>query len=1124
MKTMKFHVTVLTSLLMSGMLNAQVVVDPIENVYRIGSSSELFIAYTVKDGTHANHGVLDVSTELDSFTEVEELYESGHLDRRKTASATGDFNGDGANNVATVTANESGEIRISIPLMGEDQLINEVKVKEYDLSLTEQDYTRIRIIAGNFDADPQDEFALCYDLPDGLVIRIFKTDQDLNIEQIASFEGITRYDRNFDIAAGDMDKDGIDEIVLVKNKAMPYRKTGSSPPIFISTYDLYTLKYNKVTQSMTMQKKWENMLTENPVSEHNFYPNKGRIINEMRITCGDLNNDGMDEVIIGWSFYYNHYQEIDVCVDRVLGVCVKYESYYYYQNVTFLNTFTLTGDSIENYQNISMPRDYFGQRGVSADQHIAMTLTFKQMDNLGKPVVLINSATRIYGFEKDGNDMLTKKAEIGPLSEHHLNIQGNETFAVSDLNPDTTALNFKEVIILQSDKTPLQQIGTRHNGKTSMAVASIDNITEDKITFNDPGPLIDFPFGSGENIEITAFHMFSWDDVEFFVVGTPVITRVEDLQQPIIILNSPPVHFDVFDGEIFDLCNAYAGGEPAFHATYITTIDQQKTTSVNVDKGFGFSSDIRAYAMAGGSGFEAAVNANWEKGSSFYQASSQNTTIEDKIKIQLEDYVLYSYLDYDYYKYPVFNLEGEKLGEIAVLNPVSPFSSALRSANDWTHPSFVLNHEPGNIFSYKQKINSQDFSTIPSDFIYTKFPSVPVATSVVNRTFAFTFDHISSGAESYSYSGGVGASLFMKAGIEITVQASLAPLGIGGNVSSDVRMGVSSDLSAYYHNSTLSTHSTELSNAFRIEGTIGMLDPWFNESAKYYIAPYIYRSQSGALVLDYIVDIPNMGWWEKHYSTNPDLAFILPWRYATEKGVNVTVSRKQKTSDIQFYPPIASPGDTVAIIARVHNFSLKTFDGLLNVDFYLDDPVDGGVKLTDIYGVSGSSKHSLMKYGNSDAPEFDREEFLTFMWKVPDTVSCSPRIYAVIDPDNVYTEIHKSNNVGWNMLNIYNCQDCIYVERFTSTQNLLARQLNFTAYPNPFSSHCQIRFSLPQPETVQIDLYNLSGHKVATIANEMYGSGEHEVSVNAENLGNGVYFCRITAGAYSEIIKLILVR
>ena len=152
-----------------------------------------------------------------------------------------------------------------------------------------------------------------------------------------------------------------------------------------------------------------------------------------------------------------------------------------------------------------------------------------------------------------------------------------------------------------------------------------------------------------------------------------------------------------------DLCDAFLNDDnPAFAALYNTKINELNTTSVEVNNSMGFSSDFRAYAMAGGSGFEASVKTNWENGKSFYQAKSHSTLIEEEKEVYTEDYVLYSSLDYSYYKYPVYNEAMEEIGKIAVLNPESDnFSSVWGSGNSWDHPGYIFNHEPGNILSYK---------------------------------------------------------------------------------------------------------------------------------------------------------------------------------------------------------------------------------------------------------------------------------------------------------------------------------------------------------------------------------------------------------------------------------------
>ncbi|SHI65582.1 Por secretion system C-terminal sorting domain-containing protein [Tangfeifania diversioriginum] len=1120
MKTLRYFIPVIICLFAGGILKAQVAVDPIQKTYKIGGSSELFKIWTTNTLTISGDAVLDVDTSLNKITNLDG---SGaltkYLDRKKTACAVGDFDGDGDDDVVTVV-NNSEEIWIRIPLIGDDLKIK--GAREFNLNVKENDYTRMRMIAGNFDGDPQDEFAICYYYDYGTIepwLRLFKTDSALNIQEIAALQpGDGR--KMADIAAGDTDGDGMDEIVVVTNKAIPTRKEGSEYPIFISTYDLNILKL--VNGQLTGNKK--ECKPQNYGADYgSYYPDRGSVINEMRIACGDLNNDGKDEVFVGWSFYYCHNRFEECASWNFLGNCTKTEWRNEFSNRTYLNAFKINGNSFENWFNIEPGLAFgFEQRNTSSDQHIAMTLKCEPLENLGRDVILINDHHFIYAFWLDGNSQL-KARTLAPSIGYHLNLQGNEVFTVADLNPDPANLNFnKEVIMLQSDKSAPEQLNARYNGLVRMGIATIDQITTENITFKPTGPAL--TFSSGESFEVPCFVAgdFDCNDAEVYIVKPPFRKKVEDLQQPIVILNTPPMHFDIIGRNTINLSNAYNGKPSNCSAIYKTVVSDNQTTTVKIDKGMGISSELSAYAMAGGSGFEAKVNGNFEKNSSYFNTNSEVLTFEQSTQYEKGDYVLYSYLDYDYYSYPVYTRKGKKLGNIVVMNPVSEYKSGWINTNEWNHPCFVPNHDPGNILSYKQDTTINGFSRIEADFKYYKFQSINVSNNLTNGDFKFTFKNISSSGTTSSFSAGVGADLFVKIGTETGVTANLSPLGIGTTLSSQVKIGVSANLSANYHTSKLSTQTISLSENFSIEGEIGQVKDIHGD--QYTVTPYIYRSRSGALVLDYLVNVDTLdnGFWKKNYGQNFDLAFILPWRYATEKGtLKVPVSQKQKTSDIQFYPPIASPGDTVAIIARVNNFSLKEFKDFVKIEFYIGEPgvENGGVKLTDIDGETTSSKYSKMKYG-----EDEREEYLTFVWEVPDTVTCSPRIYAVIDPDSVYTEIHENNNVGWNLLNIYGCAPCKYKEIITQTKNIIAEQQSFKAWPNPFSTDCKVSFSLLQTENVQIDLYNLAGHKISTVVKGVYNSGEHVVSLSSGNLGNGIYICKICAGTYSEAIKLIVLR
>ncbi len=66
-------------------------------------------------------------------------------------------------------------------------------------------------------------------------------------------------------------------------------------------------------------------------------------------------------------------------------------------------------------------------------------------------------------------------------------------------------------------------------------------------------------------------------------------------------------------------------------------------------------------------------------------------------------------------------------------------------------------------------------------------------------------------------------------------------------------------------------------------------------------------------------------------------------------------------------------------------------------------------------------------------------------------------------------------------------------------------------YPNPFNPSTSINFELPVESNVVIDLYNVLGMKVMTLANSEYQAGQHQISFNASNLASGTYIYTISA-------------
>lgn len=90
------------------------------------------------------------------------------------------------------------------------------------------------------------------------------------------------------------------------------------------------------------------------------------------------------------------------------------------------------------------------------------------------------------------------------------------------------------------------------------------------------------------------------------------------------------------------------------------------------------------------------------------------------------------------------------------------------------------------------------------------------------------------------------------------------------------------------------------------------------------------------------------------------------------------------------------------------------------------------------------------------------------------------------------------------------------------TNNLPTKFALNQNHPNPFNPSTNIKFALPKPETVKIELYNTLGQKVETILNKEMIAGNHEVEFNPQNLSSGLYFYRIEASEFHDVKKMVL--
>jgi hypothetical protein len=80
------------------------------------------------------------------------------------------------------------------------------------------------------------------------------------------------------------------------------------------------------------------------------------------------------------------------------------------------------------------------------------------------------------------------------------------------------------------------------------------------------------------------------------------------------------------------------------------------------------------------------------------------------------------------------------------------------------------------------------------------------------------------------------------------------------------------------------------------------------------------------------------------------------------------------------------------------------------------------------------------------------------------------------------------------------------------------------SYPNPFNASTVIEYQLPEAGAVKLEIHNILGEKVATLAKGQEEAGYKSVIWDASEVSSGLYFCKLTVGDYTETKRMMVVR
>jgi endonuclease/exonuclease/phosphatase family metal-dependent hydrolase len=79
-------------------------------------------------------------------------------------------------------------------------------------------------------------------------------------------------------------------------------------------------------------------------------------------------------------------------------------------------------------------------------------------------------------------------------------------------------------------------------------------------------------------------------------------------------------------------------------------------------------------------------------------------------------------------------------------------------------------------------------------------------------------------------------------------------------------------------------------------------------------------------------------------------------------------------------------------------------------------------------------------------------------------------------------------------------------------------------YPNPFNPMTAINYNLSSESFVSLKVYDIMGREVMNLVNEKKPAGYYSVEINASALTSGTYFYRLSAGEFTGIKKMILIK
>lgn len=124
------------------------------------------------------------------------------------------------------------------------------------------------------------------------------------------------------------------------------------------------------------------------------------------------------------------------------------------------------------------------------------------------------------------------------------------------------------------------------------------------------------------------------------------------------------------------------------------------------------------------------------------------------------------------------------------------------------------------------------------------------------------------------------------------------------------------------------------------------------------------------------------------------------------------------------------------------------------------------------------------------------------------------------------------NGADYHLGSIYIVDDLSLSDIATSVEEQKGQKpmdFGLANYPNPFNAATTISYFLPQGSPVRLEVFNMLGQPVRTLAEGEQTAGSHSVTWDGtddkgKTLASGVYFYRLQSKGYSEVNRMLFLK